>query len=489
VERPQTRRRLAAEDGFTIVELTVALAVLLTGIVGMFMASESARRLSLVSERHAAMAHVAQKEIERVEGIQYSQVGLTSTPSPSTDPTNPDYYVAAGPPPTLQWDRTSGSTAPLDVDATAGTIPTVQSWTEGLLSGQIYDFVTWASDPNCSPGCPSSHNYKRITVAVTMSGGLHPNAVYVSSVISDPQAMPAGGIVNGTSGNPLANPATMCRNASGSVVPCTSPINSGNPNTYFLHDWPATSSPGPQVPSADHVVHATVGTVTGLVCTASPALATIPSNITGCPVPDLMDANPPPSNSDGTLPPVYNYSNDLCANTCYPGGRLLQPTCSNGTGCGTQSTSDCNNGAWTSNLLNAQSQFWVSSPVTATTTLTGDGGISMFTQTLNSAQAAVSFCIEIYDVPPSGSAGSLADLLAWPPVDLGGAGYVAASTWPTAASQVSFIFNFRGSNGTVSLAPGHRLGVRIWMKANLNAAIDLLYDNPLYPAQVQLNTQ
>jgi hypothetical protein len=237
------------------------------------------------------------------------------------------------------------------------------------------------------------------------------------------------------------------------------------------------------------VVHATVGTVTGLVCTASPALATIPSNITGCPVPDLMDANPPPSNSDGTLPPVYNYSNDLCANTCYPGGRLLQPTCSNGTGCGTQSTSDCNNGAWTSNLLNAQSQFWVSSPVTATTTLTGDGGISMFTQTLNSAQAAVSFCIEIYDVPPSGSAGSLADLLAWPPVDLGGAGYVAASTWPTAASQVSFIFNFRGSNGTVSLAPGHRLGVRIWMKANLNAAIDLLYDNPLYPAQVQLNTQ
>jgi hypothetical protein len=489
----QIRRSPAEEGGFTLVEIVIAIAVLTTGIMGMVMGFDTSRRLSLVSERHTTMAHVAQKEIERVEGIPYSQIGLTSAPSFSTDPTNPDYYVAAGSPPTFRWDRTSSTSENLDVDTSGGTVAPVQSWSEGLLSGQIYDFVTWSSDPKCAPGCPASQDYKRITVAITMGGGLQPNPVYISSVIADPQAEPTGGISNGNSGNPLADPATKCKDSSGNLVGCTSGINSGDPNTFFLHDWPATSGGSPTPPGNDHATHPTVGAVNGQPCTAIPGLALVLSNDTGCPVPDLMDANPPAGTS---LTPLYHYSTDQCANSCYPGGRLLQPTCSNGTGCGSGSSNDCNSGNWASNLLNVQSQFWVSSPVTATTTLTGDGGLSMFTQTVGGAQAGVSFCIEIYDVPPSGVSGSsLANLLAWPPVALGGAGYIAQTdpatggNWPTGADQISYVFNFRGSNGAVSIAPGHRIGVRIWMKANLNTAIDLLYDNPLYPAQLQLNSQ
>jgi prepilin-type N-terminal cleavage/methylation domain-containing protein len=483
----------AGEAGFTLIELLIAITVLAVGILSMLMAFDVSRKLSLVSERSAAMAHVAQKEIERIEGIPYGQIGLVSTPGTSTDPTNPTYYVAAGPPATFAWDRTSLARESLDVDATGGTIVPVQNWTEGQLSGQIYDFVTWTSDPKCAPGCPVTQDYKRVTVAVTMPGGLHPTPVFVSSVVADPQAIPTGGISNGNSGNPLSDPSTTCQNGVGLRVSCTSPIDSGNPNTFYLHDWPATSSGSPQLPSASHATHPTVGVSGGLLCTTLPALAQILSNVTGCPVPDLMDANPPAA-PVGTPATLYQYSTDQ-ATTGYPGGRLLQPTCAGGTGCGTKSTSDCNGGGWSSNLLSVQSQLWVSSPVTATTTLTGDGGISMFTQTANSAQAAVSFCVEIYDIPPSGAAGSLADLLAWPPVDLGGAGYVAATdpqtggNWPTSPSQVSFIFNFRGSSGTVSIAPGHRLGVRLWMKANLNLAIALLYDHPQYPSEIQLNTQ
>jgi prepilin-type N-terminal cleavage/methylation domain-containing protein len=484
----------SAQDGFTMIELMVAIAVLIVGIMGTFVAFEASQRLSLVSERHATMAHIAQREIERVEGIAYSKVALTSTPSTSSDPTNPDYYVVAGSPPSFKWDRLSASAEPVDVDSTAGTIVPVQSWSEGQFSGQIYDFVTWATDPKCSPGCPASGDYKRITVAVTMSAGLHPDPVYVSSVIADPQAMPAGGISNGLTGNPLTNPTTTCKDSSGNTVPCTSPIDAGNPNTFYLHDWPATNTGPVQLPTADHITHATVGVVNNLLCTTSQTLALLlGNNVAGCPTPDLMDTNPPAVNSDGSIPPLFNYSTDQ-ATSGFPGGRVIQPTCSNNTGCGTGSPSDCNNGAWTNSLVNTQSELWVSSPVTATTTLTGEGGVSMFTQTLGSAQALVSFCIEIYDVPPSGSAGSLIDLLAWPPVALGGAGYVASTgsgggNWPTTPTQVSYIFNFRGSNGAVSIAPGHRLGVRIWIKANANVPIDLLYDNPLYPAQVQLNTQ
>jgi hypothetical protein len=476
----------------TLIEVVIAVTVLTIGILGMGMGFDASQRLNLVSERHAAMVHVAQREIERVEGIPYSQVGLTSAPSSSSNQANPDYYVSGS---SFQWDRTAGSSETLDVDATNGTITTVQSWSEGQLGGEIYDFVTWATDPKCSPGCPVNSDYKRITVAVTMSGGLHPNPVFVSSVVSDPQSTPLGGITNGNAGNPLADPSTTCTDASGHTGKCIAGIDAGDPNTYFLHDWPATNSGTPPVPSSDHSTHPTVGAVSGLTCTSLLGLIGILSNIAGCPVPDLMDSHPPSGTATSTL---YHYSSDQ-GTTGYPGGRLLQPTCtgglcSSGTGGGTGSTSDCNNGNWVNTLLNVQSELWVTPTLSTNTTFTGDGGISVFSQALNGVGATVSFCIEIYDVPASGSSG-IADLFAAPPVALGGAGYVAAtdpytsSNWPTSLSQVSFVFNFRGSSGPITIAAGHRLGVRVWVKATTNTPIDLMYDHVAYPAQVQLNSQ
>ncbi len=145
------RARARAQDGFTLIELLVSLTVLIVGVLGTYIAFASSQKLSLVSERHAAMTQMAQKEIERIEGTSFDQVALTSAPGTSTDPTNPDYYVVAGSPPSLKYDRTSSSTEQVDVDATNGTISPVSSWTEGNFSGQIYDFVTWTSDGQCSP--------------------------------------------------------------------------------------------------------------------------------------------------------------------------------------------------------------------------------------------------------------------------------------------------------------------------------------------------
>jgi hypothetical protein len=128
--------------------------------------------------------------------------------------------------------------------------------------------------------------------------------------------------------------------------------------------------------------------------------------------------------------------------------------------------------------------------VTATTTFTGQGGLSFATQTVGSVSAAVSFCIALYDVPPSnGDAGSLANILSWPPVYLGASAYSPPGNWPTSTTQTAFNFNFRGSQGIVSIAAGHRLGVRIWINDSVSAAIAVLYDHPTYPAQLELNTQ
>jgi hypothetical protein len=481
-----------SESGFTLIEVVVAAVVLVTGIMSTLMALDTSRKLSLVSERSTTMSHIAQREIERIQGIPYADIGLTGTPGTSTDPNNPDYYVAAGPPATFQWDHVGGQTSPLDVDPSPGngTVVPSQSWTEGQFTGTIYDFVTWVTDSNCSPGCVNGANdYKRITVAVTMASGLHPNPVYVTSVIADPNAAAQSGVYNGTSGNPINAPTTSCNNSQGQLAQCESPIDAGNANTWYLHDCLATAA-SCSAPGGNHVTHQTVGIVGGLLCTTNTLLSLILGNIGGCPTPQLMDGNPPDA---GSCTSICQYTTDQGTDP----GAIIKPSCSAGTtgACGTQSTSDCSaNTGYLSNLLSVQSQFWVSSPLTANMTLNGHGGISMYTQTQNSANAVVSFCIEIYDVPPSnGTAGSLTDLLAFPPVDLGGAGYVAAKTsstsnWPTTASQVGYTFNFRGSGGNVTIAAGHRLGVRVWLKANVNAAIDLLFDNPLYPTELQLNS-
>src|SRR5581483_12297802 len=120
------RTSVTDESGFTLIETLLAIVVLTVGILGMMVGFVAAQKLSLVAERHTTMSHVAQREIERIEGIAYSQIGLSSSPSPSTDPNNPDYYVVAGSPLKYEYDRTAGTSEALDVDATAGSIPPVQ---------------------------------------------------------------------------------------------------------------------------------------------------------------------------------------------------------------------------------------------------------------------------------------------------------------------------------------------------------------------------
>lgn len=484
--RSARRPRLAREDGFTIVELLVALIVLVVGILGAAAAFSSSEKLSLVNERHAAMAQIAQREIEQIEGLTYQQVGLQcgatnqpACPQHSADPTNPNYYVSSDGT-TLTWDRTGGSSEPIDISATNGSVTPVQTWSQssdgGLLGGQIYDFVTWSTDSRCSPGCPASQDYKRVTVAVTMTTGLQPTPVYVSSVISDPNA--------GTK-SPDPPPPT-CQTGSGTTGPCNSPISCQtgqcNANTYFLHDWLAHLSGLPQPPASNHVTHPTVAVSSGGVCTSN--------NVSGCPTPDLMDVNPPTGTS------LYDYATDQCpvSQACFPGGREVSSS-----GTGTGSPSNCSNGAWGS-LTNNSSGFWVTPPLSPAMTLTGVGGLTVYTQTINpggsppSVDPTVTYCLEIYDVPPDGAAGSLSDILAYPPVAKGGAAYVPPSNpstggnLATTLNQVSFIFTF--SAQPVTIASGDRIGLRIWEESEpAGAPIDLMYDTVTYPSQLQLNSQ
>ena len=434
-----------------LVELLIGLVVLVVGVLGVASALLSSGTVTLIAERGTSIAQRAQSELERLEALSYNSLELNATPTPApTDPTSPDYYVAAGPPATFQWDQRSTSpqpAEPLAVDTTNGLVPgTPVAWSDGRLSGYVYDFVTWHTDGGCGSGCPA---YKRVIVEVTLTGAKEPRRpALFSTIVIDPNAAPTGA----TGPNPLQNQWTSCQ-SNGVSEPCSNGLGTGAPTTWFLYDTPANTVYS--APAGNHPTHATIaatGTCSG-------------STTSGCPIPDLIGST---GSTGSTATPLYDYSSEQTSDT-FTGGRILKPD----VGCSSApSTTD-----------NTHGELWVSAPLTANTTFTGDGGMSIYTQTANSASTGVTLCVAVYDVPSS-----IANLVSSPPTELGGVAYTA-SPWPTVLSPLSFHFDFLAIGATATIASGHRLGIRVWVASSGGNDLALAYDNPSYSSQIELNTQ
>ncbi len=179
-----------------LVEVLIAILVLTVGLLGLIGAFDSARKLSLLSERRTSMAHRAQLEIERLQATPYEQLAMKSPLSHSTEETNPDFYVKEG---GTEYQYGAASTeAEKVVEASKGEIEPSPSgrkcsetvgaceWEDGHVSGNVYDFVTWHVEPICK----NAENYKRLTVVVTAkvpSGNRQPTAVRVSTLITNPK--------------------------------------------------------------------------------------------------------------------------------------------------------------------------------------------------------------------------------------------------------------------------------------------------------------
>jgi Tfp pilus assembly protein PilV len=210
---------LSTQDGFIIVEVLLAAVVLAVGVLGMVGAFDSARKLTLLSERRTAMAHRAQLEIERLQTYPYGQLAMIKAPTHVAEKTNPDYYVNYNSPVKCStancfaWDTTkTGEEEALVVAAketecastsekecgVASSSPTGRKcsekvgaceWADGLVEGKVYDFVTWHTDGKCGEKCPAKENYKRLTVVVTAkvpTSNKEPTAVRVSTFVSEP---------------------------------------------------------------------------------------------------------------------------------------------------------------------------------------------------------------------------------------------------------------------------------------------------------------
>lgn len=449
------RRAAAREHGFTLLETSIAMLLLAVGLLAVLGVYDGARGLTAVSERTTVVAHRAQAEIERIRRLDWAALAMDDAPTRSSDPADPASWVTTGPPPGLHPDRRAPSTVePLVIaPGTGGVSATPRRWSDGRLSGRLHAWVTRVPDGSCGAGCPDGGEARRITVALTTDDPSRRRAPFVmSTLVTDPSASPAGLVVDGTR-NPLRDPTITCATPGGDTVPCAAPVPTGSGTSWFLYDTPASRTSWAPV-TADHALDRTV----------APAVLCVLPLLAECPVPDLMGDEPTPAPVD--LPPLPDRSTDL-PGSAGSGGRVLR-----------RDTVECD-GAPSQD--NATSQRWVTPPLQATTTPTGQGGLTLYSRTTTGTEARVTVCVQLAVAP-----GPVRELLGLPTTVLGTASYTLAA-WPGVMTPVSFAFAIPGQ--VAAVPAGSRIAARVWLAASSRADVVLAYDHPTVQSVLQLNVR
>ncbi|MEA2161488.1 MAG: hypothetical protein QOD66_3868 [Solirubrobacteraceae bacterium] len=497
------RRRLRQaggdQDGFTIIEVLVATMIMIVGVLTAMQALDASRKLTLVAERQTTIAHRAQLELERVKSLPYNQIGLSGT-SASWSSTAGDYtYVGssgascpaspAGSAPTYQPDHSTGGSAATEslvikgcsytlggtsTPFTTGTVAPVTAWTDGTLSGNVYDFVTWTSDPTCSQTttsgsiCATSNDYKRVTIVVTMNGATHPsNPAVVAGFVANPSDAPTGAPANSQQ-NPLSSPTTSCVNGSGQTVSCSNTV-SGTPLQYFPTDCSYTSGSCGTPTCAGHSLHNTIASV--LLNPPAPDLlrTTLPTgactDVSGNPTPpcfglDLGCAGGTGGGGTGTGGGIGG------------GGVPLKPT-GNAT-CGTPPTDNTKTHSWVTPQV----------PVGTTVNLNGTGSMTAYLESTSGVSVSATVCVGLYIIP-GGLLGTLAGNLLSQPIGAAASATVTATAGvPT---PVSFSFNVgQAAAVTSTVLNVARIEVVVWVATSASTNVAFVYDQAQFASQFTL---
>src|ERR687896_1417166 len=108
-DRPGTDmpQALGGEDGFTLLELLVAITLLAVGLIALVTSFDHSRDLVSVAEKTEVASHRAEQELERILSMPYAGVGHATTPADSDDSADPASFITGS---NYQYDQ--GSTGP-----------------------------------------------------------------------------------------------------------------------------------------------------------------------------------------------------------------------------------------------------------------------------------------------------------------------------------------------------------------------------------------
>lgn len=429
-------RRVHDEDGFTLVEVLMAVILMSVGIAATLNVFGGSDRTVLAAQRGSIASHQGQEELDRLSKTAYSKLGLTSTPASSADPLNPGSRVS-GTTFKVRPDLPEYFVLSTDPGQSAAAVsPAPTSFATGVsgatVTGKIYRYVTWRNE-NCASGvCDGNQNTKRITVAVTVDaiGSLPARApVFLSQVIPDPDAIAPGESLP----PPLAGDSTVTA------------------QDFYLYDTRCGNDTR-QAQTGSHPTHNTASWAP-----PSPLGYSVCENTVQ---PDLMAPAIPPGDSST---PLYTYSSDLSGT--YAGGLAMKPQ---GAACRSNFAAGSPSDVWSVH-------GWNTAKFTSPFTIDGPVTVSIFTTTVAGVAGRGFICATLLD----------RTVTAGVPTDtaLGSTSYDLAA-WPTDIRRVSFSFNVSGA----TIATNHRLVLALNVRSESAQDLVFLYDHPTYPSFLEVAT-
>lgn len=441
------RRLRGEQSGFAISEVLASVVVVAVGIVSTLGVFDASGHSTLTAQRTEQALSIAQKEIEAAKAIDYSKLGLSAIPAhedtgvPPGDatpnsPLDPFYYVSGG---SLEvkadWYDDKSATLVEEPLVGGGTLaPGPEHVTSGQQGAEVYRFVTTHTE-SCAEAVADRCGTdpvvaKRITVAVVLDvpSGPRPRPVWLSTMVTDPDAGPPDDGTKPPTASPGNGPAVTAQ-------------------PFFLHDTPCSAGARADI-TGSHATHDTGRT--GATCASATP-------------PDLMDTTPAP---DGTDVPAYDYSSDLVRSS--PAGLALKRAAA--TSCTAAPTSyagaDAATGRWSVHT-------WATPALAApfTTPATGGrGAFSFWTRSVDGQPGAATVCLTL----------STASAPNVPLVQVGH----TVDAWPATWDQLSFAFDVPGF--TVPAGDGLRLTLSV---AGSSAHdVELMFDHPSYRSFLSLGT-
>ena len=440
-------RRLGEQAGFTLVEVLVAWSVLLVAIVGTLQAFAGAQSGTAKAEQRASLIVVAQREMERLRGLPYEQLGMAALPGPSTEA-----------------PRIGDSAAEQLVDG--GVVdPGPTPFVSQEVTGRIYRYVTWrpqscplltakvateidaqaavtAGEAAVALGdlCPGTQNTKRVVVAVVADDPAQPSRplipVRAHTIVSDPST------------SAIPNPVALAVDRSQDAIQAGQTAGeelyaAATTQTLYLYDTPCTfATRQPQTGS-----HATrdsgrkdhhCGSAAGLV-------------------PDLMGVGEPPAQA------VNDYSNDLLRSPA-DGLALKRDTvggsCTDGI---PYEPAESDPRKWSVHR-------WSTRPLGAPAQTLASGGratVTLYTHTVGGVAGSGRLCV-VLRRPATDEVVGVADF--------------SLAQWPTQTQQLAISFAL----DPVTLAAGERLTLIVRNHPDSANDIELLYDRQSAPSSLAL---
>ncbi len=460
-------RPSAREGGFTIIEVLVAVLILVMAAAATFGVLSAATKNTQRAKATQVALDRAQQEVEALRGLKNEELAMTVTPAHSSDPLNPGYRVSNSefaltrePPGSYHAMVVNGGSLYGGGEVEGGVVdPGPIPFTSGDVSGEVYRYIVWRNDEKCpEEKCPGKQDFKQIVVVVKLNTPGNQSGergyVEVQSDFVDPTKSSLDNPVPGEHGVVTAQ-------------------------QFFLTDTPCAKEPPTQRQEIEgnHPLHNTLGTcASGL------------QNGTTLGAPDalLLGGPPDPWPEDPSLPPLYDYSDNLIAPPeTGKGVQIVKDEKTNG----------CPFSVWPTETTSPASKvhLWVTDPMESSFTMTGRVTIEFYTRTIdNSEKTKGTLCVYLYKRHEEGSKAVDTRLTN----KNGGTAYWKYTPenngwWPSGAwTKARMTMELNPAEVPYTILKGDRLGVAISVEREntQTVAVPIMYDHPNYPTRIEVDT-